>query len=691
MDNVVWDIESDGLIADVTKIHCMSFYNIERDRYKTFDTQRGNIEDGIKFLVMLLDKGDRIIGHNVSYDAVAVWKLHRELFDIFKYVDRFHDTLLHSKMIYPKFKLYNIKFEHETSSNKSMYSLGSWGERLGCPKDDYDGGWEEFSDEMLEYNKQDTKTNSILFKHLQKKRKIPKHVMNLDFYASVIATIQTMNGWVVDTEKITELEMKYEVLLRQTDIKLDKSFIPYYKQVKVVDTVRNASMWIEYNINTARSVLEKLVCRLKHYKNGKVKGLKVEDTKCECMKFYRKINISYVGPRTEIELVKFKAGSRQSIISFMEIKYGWKPSDRSDTGAFKLDMDTFKELEFTEAPLLAERFKITKKLSEVKTLLNYVVDGKIHHSLDILGASSTNRASASGPNLQQVSSDREFRELFIVPNGYKFVGTDLASIELMLLAIAIKPFDNGRMLDIMKNGNKENGTDLHSINARNMGVNRKYAKMVLYSVLYSSGMTLIGYNTWNGEDGKDTITADEFDTVYKSLYRRCEVIDGIHYFRVKKGLHVELTDNLVYMTIYGKSIKEKLIGGIVGFQDLIDSIVLESKDFGGYIESLDGRKLAEQSQHSLLNYKLQGNGAVFFKKWVQLFYSKVFGELNYPTDFMPYAQVHDEMVIAVRDDKYTLDFVRNALNEAVVEASNHFELPIEIECDTFIGNDWTEH
>lgn len=63
MSSCIFDIETDGLIEDCTKIHCIVIYDIEKDKMLSFT---GEDKSDALFL---LKNFSRIIGHNIiSFD-----------------------------------------------------------------------------------------------------------------------------------------------------------------------------------------------------------------------------------------------------------------------------------------------------------------------------------------------------------------------------------------------------------------------------------------------------------------------------------------------------------------------------------------------------------------------------------------------------------------------------------------------
>ena len=69
MKTCVFDIETDGLLEDLTKVHCLVLYDIEEDRMWSFVGEE--ILDGL----FLLKNFDSIVGHNIiSFDLPILKK-----------------------------------------------------------------------------------------------------------------------------------------------------------------------------------------------------------------------------------------------------------------------------------------------------------------------------------------------------------------------------------------------------------------------------------------------------------------------------------------------------------------------------------------------------------------------------------------------------------------------------------------
>ena len=72
---LVFDLESDGLLDDVTKIHCLVVYDSETDQTIIYNDQ-GN-QEPLTRGIQRLEDADVLIGHNIiGYDIPVIKKLY---------------------------------------------------------------------------------------------------------------------------------------------------------------------------------------------------------------------------------------------------------------------------------------------------------------------------------------------------------------------------------------------------------------------------------------------------------------------------------------------------------------------------------------------------------------------------------------------------------------------------------------
>jgi hypothetical protein len=164
---LVFDLETDGLLNDVTKIHCLCIYDsIAKETY-TFNDE-GSKEPIVRG-VQLLEDADCVAGHNIiNFDLPVLNKFH-PWFN--RSVDCI-DTLLLSHLYHPN--LLEIdqrkKWKHMPLRRYGSHSLEAYGYRLGEYKGTFsqDTDWKFWSEEMEAYMEQDVNVTRKLCSHFQK-------------------------------------------------------------------------------------------------------------------------------------------------------------------------------------------------------------------------------------------------------------------------------------------------------------------------------------------------------------------------------------------------------------------------------------------------------------------------------------------------------------------------------------------
>ena len=185
-EKLVVDLEANGFQADVTKLWCISMFNIETKEKETFTDCNDNyrsIEEALK----IMSTAKQIIGHNwIAYDQVVLEKLYD-----FKTSATLVDTFLMSQL---------LDFNRKLGRTKGRHSLAQWGEALGVLKPAQEQ-WEVYEDAMLNRCEMDVQINVRVYIQLMKEFKksgIPKSVIQREFAIARISAQQVKNGWLID-------------------------------------------------------------------------------------------------------------------------------------------------------------------------------------------------------------------------------------------------------------------------------------------------------------------------------------------------------------------------------------------------------------------------------------------------------------------------------------------------------------
>ena len=438
----IFDLETNGLLYEVDKVHCMVVKDVETSEVFTYT--KGTMEEGLE----LLSTSTCLIGHNIiKYDLPVLEKLYN-----FKYTGETIDTLLLAKLLYPGIMEEDIKQKQIPSKLFGRHSLEAWGHRVGENKGDFgkDTDWSEFSPEMLEYCIQDVETNHVVYNKLME-QPTPQPAFRYEQKFAEIIGRQERNGWEFDVEGAKKLH--FSLLDEQEEL-------------------------LEQIQNTFKPVCKRGV-EFTYKKKNLKKGIMADNTTV-----------------CKVSFETFNPGSRQHIAVSLREKYGWKPKVLTETGAPKISEEVLESLDYPEAQILAKLFRLQKILGQLVDGANSWLklvkdDGRIHGSVDTLGA-VTGRCTHNKPNVAQVPSGRAFkgkesRSLFKSKKGYKIVGCDASGLELRTLSHYLARYDGGSYANEVLKG------DIHTANQKAAGLpTRDNAKTFIYGFLYGAGAAKIG-------------------------------------------------------------------------------------------------------------------------------------------------------------------------------------------------------
>ena len=473
----IFDIETDGLYDEATKIHCIS---IKVDDAPTevyaalpLDGVAGTIEQGLA----LLSKADLLVGHNIiNFDIPVILKLYPQ----WTYNGR-HDTLILSRLVYPNISLTDANRKTIPPKLKGSHSLKAWGYRLRKYKGEIESQWHTLTTEMVEYCRQDTEVTHALYEKLLKANTPAEAIWLEQEFAKIMHRQERYGVW-FDLAKAKQLHVDLLVEVEEAEQELFKVFTPLKQWTRK-----------EYPLKPYKQDGSKSQVLLNQELLGCHRNKKDE------WGYYKEIY--------------FNPSSRQHIALWLKSVYGWKPTEHTETGQPVINESVLEKLDFPEGKILAHYFNVTKmvgQLAEGKNAWLKMVKGdqRIHGRVNTLGAVSR-RCTHSNPNMAQVPSSRaykghEARELFGVPKGKKLVGCDADGLELRTLSHFMARFDSGLYSKAVDEGKKEDGTDIHTLNQKSAGLpTRDAAKTFIYAFLYGAGDGKIGEIVGgSAEDGK---------------------------------------------------------------------------------------------------------------------------------------------------------------------------------------------
>ena len=430
----IFDIETDGLIQDVTKIHCLVLKDVNTEK-----TLSLSVEEGLD----KLSNADLIVGHNIiKFDLPVI----KKLYPTFKTKAKIYDTIVATRLLFPDVKEKDFQRKDFPRDCIGKHSLKAWGNRIGNYKAEFDTDWKVFTNEMLEYCKQDVEVTYNLYKMIEE-MKYSQQAMDLEHDVAQLIYNQEIYGFTFNTDKAKKLYSELNGRRMELEYKLQLMFPPEKEHIPFIPKVNN---------------------KAKGYVKGEV--------------FYKE------------KTVIFNPSSRQHIADRLIAMHNWKPEVYTDDGKPKLDETILESLPYPEAKILCEHFLLDKRIAQLATgtqaWLKHEKNNKIHGTCNT-NSTVTARATHSYPNMAQIPSvsvpyGKECRELFTVPTNKKLVGIDVSGLEVRMLAHYMAKYDNGNYAKVVLDG------DIHTETQTLAGLDsRDLAKRFYYCFLYGGGVTKI--------------------------------------------------------------------------------------------------------------------------------------------------------------------------------------------------------
>jgi DNA polymerase I-like protein with 3'-5' exonuclease and polymerase domains len=487
MSKYILDLESDGLIPQMTKIHCIVLKNIDTGEIISCADQPGypSLETALDYI----SEADLLVGHNIiKFDIPALKKIYSGL--ALKPTCQFYDTLISSRLFWPELEpVDRAKWSHIEAKYLGRHSLAAWGERLGVAKIKFTENakkdpavvnvWAEWSAQMQVYCEGDVEVSDALYRYMLSQTPDPRS-LELEHEFAIVMSKQEQFGFPFNEKAAFALVNTLKAERSEIDEQLQEVFPPI----------------VESRVSA---------------KTGKPLKSKV---------------------------TVFNPASRQQIAERLQACYPEIVFNSTGKGNVKVDDDVLEFLgeKYPEAKILARYQLLNKRIAQIadgkEAWLKHCQiygDGRIHGEV-VTNACVSGRCSHKRPNMSQVPSvghayGAECRSLFYAPEGWQLVGADASGLELRALGAWLAYFDGGEYARLVSTDD----FDIHTHNARLFGIyssdspiekaTRDLSKRLIYCILYGGGARKTGsiVDPSGTEDQQYRVGKKTIDTFYKNL------------------------------------------------------------------------------------------------------------------------------------------------------------------------------
>jgi DNA polymerase I len=487
MLNLICDIETNGLLHELDRVHCIVLRDVETGEVHSCADQDGYLP--LQRALDLVSKADQLVGHNlINFDMRALKKVYpgltmRSGCDIV-------DTLILSRVLWPELEpVDDQKFCYIDKKYRGRHSLAAWGERLGVAK--------------------------IKFKEEQKK---DKNVTNV--WAEWSKAMQTY----CEGDTLVSLRLHEYFLTQELDSRCHELEHEFAKVMALQE-----EFGFPFNEKAAFALVNTLKARRAELDS------QLQDVFPPVIE--ERISAK-TGRPLKPKVTVFNPASRPQTADRLRQLYPEITFEETEKGNPKVDDDVLEILgeRYPEAKLLGEYQLLNKRLGQLadgkEAWLKHCRlygDGRIHGQV-VTNACISGRCSHRSPNMAQVPSvghafGAECRALFYAPDNWLLVGTDASGLELRALGAWLAHFDDGEYAKLVST----ESFDIHTYNAELFGIfdgkgdipkaTRDLSKRLIYALLYGAGAKKVGsvIDISAAEQDQYEIGKRTINTFYKNL------------------------------------------------------------------------------------------------------------------------------------------------------------------------------
>lgn len=426
--HLIFDLETDGLYDEVTKIWCISIRDAdtgigglyfdkaaEESNDVGHPLWEGSLQSGLNRLFSAKQlTGQNIIGYDLPVlRKVCGWVPSEKT--------KIVDTVVLSRLFFP--------------DRLGGHSLASWGERLGYPKGDYSDWTGGLTDEMLVYCDRDTDVTLKMYHALKEEIKGQRwgESIELEHLVATVIAEQEVNGVLFDKKLAEDTLAHLHNLVAEIDIEVE-SKIPLLVKAKGTFVSK------PFTKTGAYSARAKPYAGMGHNIRGPFQGIE-----------YTRTDLN------SISQVKKWLGS-----------VGWVPTEYTPTGGGKLTEDSFDSLDDKRlGELMSSRVQNKHRIGQIQGWVDVIrPDGRITAAANPLGTNTGRMRHRQVVNVPAVYAymGEPMRAMFCAGEGNIFVGHDASGLELRMLAHYM---NDPEYTEVLLDG------DIHSHNQRLAGLDTR--------------------------------------------------------------------------------------------------------------------------------------------------------------------------------------------------------------------------
>lgn len=630
MSTAFFDLESDGLLAEATRVWCAAVITYPSGELRTFTPEN------ISTLPAYLSTFDTLVTHNgIDFDFPLLRKVYG-----FEYSGEKVDTVLISRTQRPN--------RLSPPTTKAWpHSVEAYGVRFGDKKIAH-SDWSQFSDAMLQRCVQDTKLQVKIYEYLLKEGAGEGWENAHKLNAKLFHWLQRQQeyGWVVDAPLID----RHIQTLDAWVARIDRAINPRLPLVVEVLETKDAG---QYNyVKKPFTKAGKLAAVAERFLGNVPLG-----------------DVSIIGgPFSRVEFRPTDLNSNAEVKEFL-LALGWVPSEWNTnnegqkTSPKFSKTDEFQGISSGLGRLLALRIKCCGRKAILEGWKASIRDdGRI--AARFSGLATSRRLRHSGiVNVPNPGSGaffaKQMRQVFGCKPGWVLVGVDSKSNQMRQLAarlVDVLPPGDEAFSKAVLTGNSKDGTDLHSLNMKRTGiVHRNSVKNFFYgAILFGAGDkktgSILGKDAAAGKAMKETFL-NEMPLL-------------------KKFLEIEVAK-------WRKTARKRTNKwGKVEYYD-------------GYITSLDGAQIMVPQEKDILAFYLQSDEAVHMSTaFVWFFKDMEKAGYKYGEDYGTCIWYHDEWVTEVRPE--IAEQVAAIAAECIAKAGRFYGIKVPHEGDAKVGSNWYE-